>query len=84
MPQRGLWCRRSKNFHESWSRRRHKLWSGGERMKRKRQEPPELRLEPDKRLCPKFDETGIARFPVARREEMGVRVVDDCAEEHIM
>ena len=57
---------------------------GGERMKRKRQTPPELRLEPEQRLCPKFDETSIARFPVARREEMGVRVVDDCAEEHIM
>ena len=53
-------------------------------MKRKQQTPPELRLEPDKRLCPKFDETSIARFPVARQEEMGVRVVDDCAEEHIM
>lgn len=53
-------------------------------MKRKRQTPPELRLEPEQRLCPKFDETSIARFPVARREEMGVRVVDDCAEEHIM
>ena len=53
-------------------------------MKRKRQQPPELRMEPNQRLCPKFDETSIARFPVARREEMGVRVVDDCAEEHIM
>ena len=41
-------------------------------------------MEPNQRLCPKFDETSIARFPVARREEMGVRVVDDCAEEHIM
>lgn len=44
----------------------------------------DLRLDPTKRLCPKFDETSIAMFPVADREEMGVRVVDNCAEEHIM
>ncbi len=41
-------------------------------------------MEPEKRLCPKFDETSLARFQVARRGGMGVRVVDDCAEEHIM
>ena len=44
----------------------------------------DLRLEPEKRLCPKFDNVSIARFPVARRDEMGVRVVDNRAEEHIM
>lgn len=44
----------------------------------------QLRIDPEKRLCPKFDSTSIALFPVASREEMGVRVVDDCAEEHIM
>ncbi len=44
----------------------------------------ELRLEPEKRLCPKFDEVSVARFPVAARDEMGMRVVDNCAEEHIM
>ena len=53
-------------------------------MKRKQQVPPSLRVEPEKRLCPKFDEESIARFPVARRDEMGLRVLDDCAEEHIM
>lgn len=42
------------------------------------------RLDPESRICPKFDSTGIALFPVAHRDEMGVRVVDDCAEEHIM
>ena len=41
-------------------------------------------LDPEDRICPKFDSTSIAMFPVASREEMGVRVVDDCAEEHIM
>lgn len=44
----------------------------------------DLRIDPEKRLCPKFDSASIALFPVATREEMGVRVVDDCAEEHIM
>ena len=44
----------------------------------------DLRLDPELRICPKFDSTSIALFPVADREEMGVRVVDNCAEEHIM
>ncbi len=44
----------------------------------------EMRVDPEKRLCPKFDSASIALFPVADREEMGMRVLDDCAEEHIM
>jgi len=56
--------------------------SGGADMKKN--ETENLRLDPQKRLCPKFDHTSIALFPVAEREEMGVRVVDNCAEEHIM
>lgn len=44
----------------------------------------DLRLQPELRLCAKFDALSIADFPVARRERMGVRVVDNCAEEHIM
>ncbi len=44
----------------------------------------DLRLNPELRLCAKFDETSIARFPVAPRGKMGVRVLDNCAEEHIM
>ncbi len=44
----------------------------------------DLRMEPENRLCPKFDAESIARFPVAARDEMGMRVVDNCAEEHIM
>lgn len=43
-----------------------------------------LRLNPEDRLCPKFDDTSIAKFRRAGRGEMGVNVVDDCAEEHIM
>ena len=44
---------------------------------------PCLRLEPEKRLCPIFDDTAIATCPVAPPEEMGVRVLDDFCEEHI-
>ncbi len=42
------------------------------------------RLDPEAELCPKFDETSIALFRVAEPGEMGFRVVDNCAEEHIM
>jgi hypothetical protein len=41
-------------------------------------------LNPQTRLCPQFDSVGIALFPVADRGEMGVRVLDNCCEEHIM
>ena len=44
----------------------------------------DLRLDPTARLCPKFDETSIALFRVAELGEMGVRMADNCAEEHIM
>ena len=52
-------------------------------MKRKRQ-TEDLRLNPKARICPKFDATSIALFPVAGPGEMGMRVMDNCAEEHIM
>ena len=50
----------------------------------KKKETEDLRLNPQMRICPKFDEESIALFPVADREEMGVRVVDNCAEEHML
>ena len=43
-----------------------------------------LRLEPEKRLCAKYDAVSIKTFPVARPGEMGMRVLDNCAEEHMM
>ena len=43
-----------------------------------------LRLDPEKRLCPQYDSDSIAMFPVAARSEMGVRVLDNFCEEHIM
>ena len=50
----------------------------------KKTETEDLRLNPENRICPKFDKTSIALFPVAKPEEMGMRVLDNCAEEHIM
>ena len=56
-------------------------------MKRQRKSPApdlcDLCLDPRQRLCPKFDAVSIAMFPVAQPGEMGFRVVDNCAEEHI-
>ena len=49
-----------------------------------KRETEDLRLDPSARLCPIYDEVSIRKFSVADREEMGVRVVDNCAEEHIM
>jgi len=42
-----------------------------------------LRLEPDKRLCSEVDNTSIRMYPLPSWEEMGVRVLDDCARENI-
>ncbi len=43
-----------------------------------------IRLNPEMRLCSKFDSTGIAKFRTGSKKKMGMRVLDDCAEEHIM
>jgi len=56
----------------------------GEKMKEQKQVNPELRVDPENRLCEKFDATSIAKFDVAKPGKMGMRVLDDCAEEHIM
>lgn len=44
----------------------------------------DLRLDPLKRLCPAFDSVSIKRFAAPDANEMGMQVLDDCAEEHIM
>ena len=46
--------------------------------------PADLRLSPEKRIANKFDATSIAEFPIASPDDMGFRVKDNCAEEHIM
>ena len=44
---------------------------------------PNLRLEPEKRMCAIFDHLTIADFPIAEPGKMGVRVLDNFCEEHI-
>lgn len=44
---------------------------------------PFLRLEPEKRICPIQDPDSIYKYPLATREEMGFRVLDNFPEEHI-
>jgi len=53
-------------------------------MEEKKEIKPELRVDPEARLCEKFDAASIAKFDVAKPGKMGMRVLDDCAEEHIM
>lgn len=40
-------------------------------------------LSPETRLCPKFDQKGIAKYELASQEKMGFRVVDNITQEHI-
>ena len=53
-------------------------------LKRKEEATEDLRLHPEAVMCPKFDESSIALHRVAKPDEMGFRVIDNCAEEHIM
>ena len=56
----------------------------GKKKKKQSAEPGEnLRLDPETRLAPRFDSASIALFPLAEPGEMGLRVLDDCTEEHI-
>ena len=50
---------------------------------REKQKDINPRLDPETRLAPRFDSTGIAKFPIAEPGEMGFRVLDDFTEEHI-
>lgn len=51
---------------------------------KKQMKAEQLSADPEQQLCPKFDSASIAKFRVAEPDEMGIRVVDNCAEEHIM
>lgn len=53
-------------------------------MKKGKDETEDLRLNPEARICPTFDSVSVKKFLAPDREKMGVRVVDNCAEEHIM
>ncbi len=46
--------------------------------------PDNLRLNPEKRICPSYDYLSIAEYRIADRDKMGFRVIDDTAWEHIM
>ena len=50
----------------------------------KKKNESNVRLDPETRLCPEFDSCAIKKFAAPDREEMGVRVLDDCAQEHQM
>ena len=53
----------------------------------KKQKTPktvDLRLDPEARICPMFDAVSIKKFSAPDRGEMGMRVLDNCAEEHMM
>ena len=42
----------------------------------------DLRLDPEARLCPAYNSVSIKKYHLPS-EEMGVRVVDNCAEENM-
>ncbi len=42
-----------------------------------------VRLDPEKAICPAFDSCSIKKFSAPDWKEMGVYVLDNCAEEHI-
>ena len=42
----------------------------------------DLRLDPEARLCPAYDSESIRKFYLPDTK-MGVRVVDNCAEENM-
>lgn len=43
-----------------------------------------IRLNPEKRICPSYDYLSIAEYRVADRDKMGFRVIDNAVWEHIM
>lgn len=52
--------------------------------KQKNQDTPDLRLDPEARIGAVCDAVSIRKIPAPTWEDMGVRVLDNCAEEHIM
>ncbi len=52
-------------------------------MNHKGKMPECVRLDPEERLCPEFDEASIKLFTAPEPGKMGFRVVDNFPEEHI-
>ena len=51
---------------------------------KKKVETGYLRLNPEKHLCPAVEAPSTKLCPAPARDEMGVSVLDNCAEDHIM
>ena len=51
---------------------------------KKRRDMDALRVDREQYLCAEYDSTGIRKTEAADPKRAGMRVVDDCAEEHIM
>lgn len=45
------------------------------------EQPEEFRLDPEERLCPEHDQYSV-RLRGLPSQRMGVRVIDNCPEEH--
>lgn len=43
-----------------------------------------ISIDPEQRICDEHDAAGIRKTEVASPKKMGMRVVDNCPEEHIM
>lgn len=41
------------------------------------------RIDPEEEICPAFDSCSIKKFAAPDQGEMGVRVLDNFAQEHI-
>ena len=52
--------------------------------RRKKRKMDDISLNPESRVAELYDPTGIRKTEVADPKRAGMRVVDDCAEEHIM
>lgn len=50
---------------------------------KKNQSFPRPHLDPEEQLCPAFDSCSIKKVLTPQREEMGIPIFDNCAEEHI-
>lgn len=50
----------------------------------KRKKTDALRIDPQQRIAPIFDHTGIKLFYKADPENRETEVADDCAQAHIM
>ncbi len=54
----------------------------GKKKKGRGEAADDLRISPEQRLCPRFDAVSIKTFEAPDRNDMGMRVLDNCAEEN--